>query len=271
MTGKSVAFATGSGRCGTNFLAKLFELERGVASHHERHPLNDTFHRYCMWYGIPVDDAGFLHSKKKGLEEDFAHFWTDVSFESSAYLALSLETLRSAFNPKFIMLVRRPDKVVLSYLKKGWYQDPIYIDNPDLPPTGQPCREFHHFLGRTVPRGSEYHRWCELSRVGKIAWYWNLINREILRQITAMPAEIVRLQKLEELDHDAYRELAEFMGVRKPRINPKEFSKLADSRPNAFAKPMTVRSWSAREREEFLAEVAEMAGVLGYDLTSTQW
>ena len=64
--GKTI-FALGTGRCGTVFLYKVFSKEPKVASHHERHPLSDAFHRYVKWNDLPVDDAGFLAIKEAGV------------------------------------------------------------------------------------------------------------------------------------------------------------------------------------------------------------
>lgn len=64
----NVGFAIGTGRCGTNFLAKLIELEPYVKSTHERNALNETFHRYCKWYNSLVDHEVFLSTYLTRLE-----------------------------------------------------------------------------------------------------------------------------------------------------------------------------------------------------------
>lgn len=97
-------------------------------------------------------------------------------------------------------MARRPEAVVVSYFRKGWYRYPVHLENPDLPPTAQTCEHFHHFLGRTLPTGEEFHRWNTLSRVGKVTWFWKRINREILDQTERLPGEVVQVQKLEEFD-----------------------------------------------------------------------
>ena len=118
-TNSKINFAIGTGRCGTKFLYKVLDLEPNVASVHERNPLNETFHRYCKWYDIPVDHEGFLHTKEQEIQADLDQF--DCSFEASAHLSLSVEELYQRFNAKFILLVRSPHEVVNSYLRKGWY------------------------------------------------------------------------------------------------------------------------------------------------------
>ena len=85
-TGKTI-FALGTGRCGTVFLYKVFSQEPKVASHHERHLLSDTFHRYVKWNDLPVDHAGFLAIKEEGVLNDLSNH--EVSFEASAYMSFT--------------------------------------------------------------------------------------------------------------------------------------------------------------------------------------
>src|SRR5688572_11059735 len=96
-----VGFAVGTGRCGTKFLAEVFACDPEIASHHERHPFNDTFHRYCQWYKIPTDDAGFIAVKRRAAEADLRQ--RRYSFEASGFLSLSLLTLHEHLGAKFVM------------------------------------------------------------------------------------------------------------------------------------------------------------------------
>lgn len=264
--GKSVAFAVGSGRCGTQFLAEVFGLDWQIAACHERHAFSDTFHRYCRWYDIPVDDLGFLKTKEVDMVNDLANRKVKTAFEASAYLSLSLETLHRHFAARFILMIRQPEKVILSYLRKGWYRDEIHIGNPELPPSGQTCRSFHHFMGRTLPRGDEFKRWEKLTRVGKLAWFWNRINREILRQFESLPAGSVRVQKLEELDYPAFLEISNFIGVPDSKVSRRDFTRMSEGRPNSSRIRTTVQDWSSQERREFAEEARETAERMGYSL-----
>src|SRR5262245_47390215 len=130
-----VGFAVGTGRCGTKFLAEALSRDPDIASHHERHPVSDTFHRYCRWYGVDVDEAGFIAAKRKAIEADLSTH--RYSFEASGFLSLSLEALWKAFDARFVIMVRQPDRVVASYLRKGWYENPPLLDDPARPPTMQ--------------------------------------------------------------------------------------------------------------------------------------
>lgn len=256
-----IGFAVGTGRCGTKFLAQAFARDPEVASHHERHAFSDTFHRYCRWYGIDVDEAGFIETKRQAIDWDLsAHRF---SFEASGFLSLSLECLHRAFDARFVIMVRRPDKVVASYLRKGWYENEAVVTNPSLPPTMQNVSASHHFLGRTLPKGDEFERWRGLTRVGKIAWYWSRLNRELLAQADALPSDATRLQKLETLNYEAFCALRSFLGA-PANVTCQMFDNVRRRRPNASYGMRTVSDWNEQEQREFEQETRTMAERLGY-------
>ncbi len=256
-----VGFAVGTGRCGTKFLAQAFERDPEVASHHERHPFSDTFHRYCRWYGVDVDEAGFLAAKKRGIDWDLSTH--RFSFEASGFLSLSLASLHHAFDAKFVIMVRRPDRVVASYLRKGWYENEPILEDSSRPPTMQSVAMPHHFLGRTMPHGDEFERWRKLTRVGKIAWYWSRLNRELLAQADELPDEATRLQKLETLNYESFCGLRAFLGA-PANVTAHTFAEVRRKRPNASYGMRTVYDWNEDERCEFETETRGMAERLGY-------
>ncbi len=256
-----VGFAVGTGRCGTKFLAQALERDPEIASHHERHPFSDTFHRYCRWYGVDVDEAGFIAAKRRGIEGDLSTH--RFSFEASGFLSLSLASLHRAFDARFVIMVRRPDRVVASYLRKGWYENEPILDDPSQPPSMQRVALPHHFLGRTMPRGDEFERWRKLTRVGKIAWYWSRLNRELLAQAAELPDEATRLQKLENLNYESFCDLRAFLGA-PANVTADTFAEVRRKRPNASYGMRTVYDWNEDERREFESETRGMAERLGY-------
>ena len=257
-----IFFAVGTGRCGTKFLAKVCDLEVAISSVHERNPLNEAFHRYCKWYGVNVDNAGFLETKRSEIEEDLAD--ASFSFEASSYLSLSIEELYEHFNAKFILLARRPEKVVTSFLRKGWYEKPIVRSNPNLPPSFQESSKSHHFLSRIIPSGNKYSQWRNMSRLGQIAWYWNTINASVIKQFENIPESHWRIEKLEDFSYDRYLKLADFIGFR-PGVSEVEYRSLAMSRPNALDNLRSMQTWNKIEMEEFEQEVIPMARYFGYE------
>ena len=259
---KSVCFAVGTGRCGTQFLYKLLKKEPQIASHHERHPLSDTFERYCQWNELPVDQAGFLAIKQQGIEKDLAN--CQLSFEASAYLSLSLPALHERFNAKFIFLIRSPHKVVNSYMQKGWYAEPEYRDELLKASGIQPGQEeLHHSFSRITPRNAEAHAWNDMTRIGKLAWFWKTVNQRILDQLQLLPSGQVRTIRIEDFNFENYLETADFMGF-KPEVSAEIFEKLTASRPNRLFPSQQLSDWTAKEREEFEEQVAGHGAVWGY-------
>jgi hypothetical protein len=256
------AFAVGTGRCGTEFLARALALEQDVAACHERNPLNETFHRYCQWYGLPVDPAGFLRTKEVEIAGDLVGH--ALSFEASAHLSLSIVPLFEHFGAKFVLLVRRPDCVVNSYLAKGWYRQPFVCADPALALGYQEIDSFHRFLGRIAPRGDAFAAWNRLTRIGKLAWYWSELNRAVLNQFAQLPKTHSRIIKIEEFDHAAYIELAAFFGFH-PTLTAVQFERLRARRPNRLGRTRSVADWTAQEAGEFEEQVGSAAAQFGYE------
>ncbi len=255
-------FAVGTGRSGTHFLARLFEREPAVAAHHERHPLPDSFHRYCVWNRLPVDPAGFVATKAAGIAADRAQ--GKLSFEASPYLALSAPALRAAFGARFVLVVRRPDRVVNSFLAKGWYAERPVRDDPRLALGYQAAgTRPHHPFSRLAAWGDDGERWETLSRVGKIAYFWRQLNEATLRDLAGLPEDVARVLTLERFDWDAYGELARFVGFA-PTLSRDAFAGLVSEKPGARGPTPSVRDWSEAEAREFEAEVAPLAERFGY-------
>lgn len=256
-------FAVGTGRCGTHFLAQLLAREPGVASHHERHPFADAFHRWCVWNRIAVDAAGFLATKERGIRADLAAH--AVSFEASAYLSLSVPLLHQAFGARAVLLVRRPDQVVSSFLRKGWFEQPTVRSDARLPAGYQPdARLPHHPFARLVGIGDDGARWSTLSRVGQVAYFWARLNAAVLDDFARLPDDSCRVVRIESLDHAAYRALSGFMGTG-ATLARDEFDELARLRPGHAGPVAGFATWSAAEVAEFEAEVAPLAERLGYE------
>src|SRR5262249_30958615 len=137
--------------------------------------------------------------------------------------------------------------------------------DPSRAPSYREGEEPRHFLGRNIPHGAEFERWCRLTQIGKISWFWHARIRAILEQFSRLPASHCRVERLEDLDFQRYQEIAEFLGWRS-RIDAGTFAELARSRPNAGPNPpRRSTDWNPVEVAEFEAEVAGLAEALGYD------
>ncbi len=253
--------AVGTGRCGTHFLTALFQQEGDVLALHESDPLNEAFHRYCRWNRLPVDDAGFLDIKSREIEA--AQRTGKLFFEASAYLSLSIRLLFDAFAPRFILITRDPVDTVNSLWSKGWYEAP-YRKSLSAAAVGyHAIGAPHHFFSRPVPCGSKFDDWQALCRIGKLGWYWSMLNREVLAQFEQLPKDSWTVVSLEQLDHNAYLRLAAFAGI-EPKLSAAQFRRIADKRPGALPGQRPLWSWSAIELEAFAGQVANVAQRLGY-------
>lgn len=256
-----VGFATGTGRCGTQFITKVFAMEPTVSSSHERNIHNESFHRYCKWYDLPVDEMGFIYTKQIEIEEDLkTHLF---SFEASAQLSFSIKTLYDTFNAKFIFLVRSPEKVVNSFKYKNIYSNPYIINCPSQALGYQKVDHIHHFLGRFAPIGDFFNQWNRMTQIGRIAWYWKITNQKIFEQLEAIPGSQWRLVKLENFDYEEFLKITNFLGI-ESKLHQNKFDKLRNKPPNAFKKVSSIKDWTSLEIQEFESQVAPMADKLGY-------
>ena len=258
-----VGFAIGTGRCGTLFLHQLMEKEPHVASSHERNPDNETFHRYCKWHGLPVDDEGFLTVKEREIGDDLASH--AYSFEASPYVSLSVRELHDRFGAKFVLLLRRPDGVVTSFAHKGFYRRPYAVRDPELATGYQdPSPEkVHTFFARVAPRGAFFHAWNEMTPVGKVAWFWKAWNERALELLEQLPRESYRVVRIEDFSYETYREVAAFLGF-EARVDKETFDDLRTSKPHAFWRKRNVDQWMDQEAREFESQVGALAERFGY-------
>lgn len=254
-------FAVGTGHCGTHLLFELLSAEPDAIAKHECNPINETFHRYCQWNRLPVDEFGFLMTKSEEMQN--AQRLGKLFFEASSYLSLSVSSLYRRFSPRFILLIRDPVKVVNSLWVKGWYAKPSDKVVGELAVDYLGTDPIHHFLGRIVPRGEEYYRWKGLTRIGKIAWFWNTLNLQVVEQFKQLPQNHHLTLKLEELDFYTYRRIAEYLSLNS-QMTQETFDRIFSSKPGASQSHYSLGQWSQLELEEFHNETAVGRTKFGY-------
>lgn len=261
-------FTIGTGRCGTLFLYQLMEMESSVASSHERNPDNEAFHRYCKWHNLPIDNEGFLAAKQNEIRNDLENH--AYSFEASPYLSLSVHELYERFGSKFLFLVRRPDRVVSSFVHKGFYRVPYNVKNPHLAAgyQQQGRNAVHTFFARISPRGEEFRVWNSMTPVGKVAWFWNAYNQRTLELLRELPEDCYKLVCIEDLDYNKYIEVCNFFGI-SSTVSESDFHTMRTSRPHAFWNKRNLDQWSSQEIDEFEAQVGGLAAKLGYEYRVT--
>lgn len=250
----SQIFITGVGRSGTHFLAKLFGLHSDINAFHLDEVGNsvaDSFLMYCKWYGLQVDNKGFLSSRNyliKKSEKVKRHY-----LESNPYLALSIDDLSHYYEKsKIIISIRDPRKVVLSHYNKGWYKE--YYPNFDTkfkaPGYQYNIKQSNHFFGRIMPNEKhELEKWLKLTQVGKITWMWVSINNHIYNSLKSIDESKYMVIDINEFDYVKYQKLADFIGL-KDIINDSTFNELRNSKVGKTKKKKYL-GWDEKEEEEF--------------------
>jgi hypothetical protein len=260
------AFAIGTGRSGTTFLHEIMAKDKKVDSSHERHIWSDSYLRFVRWYQLNVDVEGCWAIKQAAVEH--AHNKGEDYFESSQYISFHTLELHELFDAKFIFLIRHPIQVVNSYFSKGWYAPPICRKDPRLPPSMQPGHKYpHHHFGRIMAFQDEGKDWDNLSRIGKIAWYWKTVNQRILEDIKKLPENSILTTRLEDFSFDKYEEMYAFLN-REPALSKKKFERIVKKKPNRRKRTIASKDWSKKEWEEFLFYTREIAEKMGYSLNS---
>jgi hypothetical protein len=260
------SIVTGTGRCGTQFIARLLARSGGVITRHDPNPLNLTFHRYAKWYNLPIDEENFFNTKLNEIEEDLKN--GRLSVHSSAHMAFSIEALNKRFACKIVILYRHPADVVNSYLGKGYYLEHYHWSDVSNAIGYQDIGKApHHFFGRIIPNDSFFSDWQKLTRTGKIAWMWSAVNREIGRQLADIPESRVFVSKIEDFDYERYIGLCSFMDIQP--VGEAVFNDLRGSRVNTLSTSAinSTLNWSVAERSEFTEQAQGMAQLLGYDVS----
>lgn len=258
------AFAVGTGRCGTSFVYKLLTHEGGIASFHEKNIFAECFHRYAQWYELPVDARAFLQTKQADIAQALTH--SEFYFEASAPLSHSVDALYEAFGSRFILFIRDPIKVVDSYLKKGWYELPIELDDFHKAPGYNPNHlQSHHTFSRIAPRGEHFGDWDRMGRPGKLGWFWSVANQTILDSFDRIPRENSLVVRLEDYTYDSYLEMLNFL-ARKSSMDRNTFESIVRSKPNRSPEKVKAYEWSEGDWSEFVSQVEVLATRFNYRL-----
>lgn len=256
-----MAVATSTGRSGARQLFELMARDPAVSAHIERSKAADGFLRYCTWNNLPVDHEAYFE-RRKGWVQD-ALDSNRTYFEANPYFSLSIGELVERFDTRVIVLLRKPEGVVNSLYMKGWYeQAPTRRSSgfaAGMPPDVSP----HHALGRVMPLGEEFGRWASLTRIGKIAWYWNTFTLQMLEQTGLLPADQYRRVRIEDFDYDVYEQLHGWVGGVRP-VTRREFDRVAKVPPGRATARRTSGDWSEAERRDFLTETAPARQLLEY-------
>ncbi|MCB9747905.1 MAG: hypothetical protein H6755_05790 [Candidatus Omnitrophica bacterium] len=271
---KKLILSTTTGRSGLAWLLQILSAHANCTGAAERRAEAEAFYRFVKWNDLPVDVKGIIEIIKKDIWKDWKK--ADIAFYCSPYLAHDFFNLYKEFKAdKVIWGINDPRFTVTSFLNKGWYYYTNMKSDATLVNGFQPAlaeNKWGHHFGRIVPKGPFYEEWMSLTRVGKIAWYLNTVNREIWEYMRKIPQEDLWIFKLEEADqnYSYYLKMADAFQL-KPILSEKDFLEIKTKPRLRNGQPYTVwakwnnlkHEWSAQEEDEFHKYAADYIKIYG--------
>jgi sulfotransferase family protein len=252
-------FVVSSGRSGTAMLHKALSAADDVEMHHEymvHHVQPLAVRRYHGLADAAEARRVLTATHAAAIRYSDAAHWGD----SSNKLSWLIEDLAALLpEAKFVHLVRDGRKVAGSYFNKlsaECYDDrsvqvfQAFLDDPARVPAPPPEKKYWWPLGGDP----------NFDQFARIAWHWAEINRVILDQLAALPAERHLFVRLEDLlvSPALVRALFAFLGL---AYRDRHFQVFA--RPHNVNRPED-RPLSDVQRTSFDAVAAAMMQRLGY-------
>jgi len=171
----------------------------------------------------------------------------------SPHFSHGLAELYELLKPeKIFFAINDPEFSVQSMYNKGVFRQYYFRENNDKAIGFQPALSgsWAYNFGRLVPNGPFYDTWKGLTRIGKLAWWGNMVTTEIYRQFSLIPAGVMDIFHLKTADqnYEYYKELAARYKLT-PLLSERDFLALKGKR---FKKTDNVKhEWSSLERAEF--------------------
>ena len=244
------ALSFGAGRCGQNWFAKIFNSHSNWVGTCERFTDYEAFYRYIGYYSLPIDKEGVFKLFELASNRDMAKYQN--TFIASPYLSFGVNELYKRLSPNYLFFnIRNPIKSVESFYRKGWYlnSDNFTINSPSIDISNNLKKTF----SRIVPHGEFFKEWIELTRIGKIAWYWATINKAIYDDFNKIKNINKFYIKLEDVDqnYEIYEKLFNKFNF-KNKMTKKQFYGVINKAPNKGPNDKyNYKDWNNLEKKEF--------------------
>ena len=246
-----LALSFGAGRSGQNWFSKIFNSHPNWVGTCERFPDYEAFYRYICFYNLPISKNGFFNLIELATKRDMAKYQN--SFISSPYLSFGVEELTNKLKPNSIFFnIRNPIQTVESLYNKGWYlnfNDQKEINSPLIDITDSQYRSF----SRIVPQGEFFKEWLSFTRIGKIAWFWSIINKKIFNDFNIIQNIDKFFIKLEDVNqnYNTYEKLSQRFNFEN-KMTESEFYKVLNKASNNDTNLNHIyKNWSSIEKKEF--------------------
>lgn len=240
----------GAGRCGQNWVAKIFNSHSNWIGTSERFSDFEAFFRYLTFYKLPIDKEGIYQLIELAVKRDFSKYQN--TFIASPYFSFGAMELNKRLNPSYLFFnIRDPIKSVESFYRKGWYHN---LNN--MPYNKTPHIDFSNNLkrsfSRVFPKDDYLSDWLGLTTIGKITWFWAITNKAILDDFNKIKNINKFFIKLNEVDqnYNFYENLSIKFNF-KNKMNKKQFLNVIYKAPNKGpVDKYEYRDWSVLEKKE---------------------
>ena len=217
-------FIVGSGKCGETFLNKILKKNSITDPYDESRPLLQSYYKFIRYNKLKVDDAPLFFTIKKAIIN--SNKKNKIYMESSSFLAFHTNELVKKFNSKIIILLRNPNDVSKDLYKSGWYKKEYYKshNNHALGYQGisSSFSNKHHNFSRLAPKGKVFLKWNKLNPLVKSKWYWDEVNRYLIKNIRKKNKKNYKILRIEDLNFEKYIELCNWLKI-KPKIGKIKF------------------------------------------------
>ena len=174
------------------------------------------------------------------------------SLIASPYLSFGVEELYKRLSPNYLIFnLRNPVKSVESFYRKGWY-----LDNENVSfksPAINISENLKRTFSRIVPHNDFFKDWLQLTRIGKLAWFWCTINKAIydeFEKINNTDKIYIRLEDVDQ-NYEIYEELFNKFKFKK-KLNTNQFLNVINKAPNKGPQDKyQYKDWNNLEKEQF--------------------
>lgn len=253
-------FVLSTGRVGSETLAALLGLAKNVYVYHEPRP--ELFSLSKLAYEL----AGHYPSDpnlEKALQEGFMtarrQIFTDALYCDRGYVETGPQAtflgplmLRAIPEIRFIHLARDPRKVVISAMRRGWYNGHPYDSSRIVPTDNSPFK----------------YAWDTMDTYQKNLWLWAETNRCILdfsKSLSAKQYRMVHAENVFNANASVINDLFHFLETTPPSAN--RISRVLGKKLNAQTEGTfnLPADWLAGVDAQLSAFVSQTAAALGYD------
>ena len=245
-----LAISFGAGRSGMNWFSKIFNSHSNWIGSCERFADYEAFYRYVSYYKLPINLENFYKLFDLASKKDMSDYQN--SFISSPYLSFGVSDLSKKLNANYIFFhLRNPIETIQSFYTKGWYLnfDDSKIKSPLIDISNSQYRSF----SRIVPDNEFLEEWLKLSRIGKITWFWAMINKSIYNEFNNERNLEKFFVKLEDVNqnYNIYERLhTKFRFENK--LTKRQFYDVINKAPNKGPKDNYIyKDWNDLEKREF--------------------